>query len=319
MSTEFHVSYTLDVMLYIKCMIDEEKRNLYDEDVGRFLPMLGTVSDEYLEKLKKTNKKNPKFIDHMISLLIVNDHLHDWTTTDLLDRHKRLVVMFKKSKQASAAPKDLKKFIKKDFSKTIPLIKTIASDLERLGFKKFWLEEKLPALKERSAENQLQLSEFNIAKHVNGWVGQPKKIPDSGEWYMLAYNGNEYKILLDEFNISSPIVAADELFDRIVSYALSATSYRAYCKSLKPTTSLKAELKGHKNYKTFKKISCYADVCLKMALKIYLREGYNKTDKSIDDDYPFATDLLDYLRKEELLADETVGRYITNMMKYFSR
>ena len=316
MSTEFHVSYTLDALLYIKCMIDEEKRNLYDEDIGRFLPMLGTVSDEYLEKLKKINKKNPKFIDHMVSLLIVNDHLHDWTTTDLLDRHKRLVVMFKKSEHT--ASKDLKKFIKKDFSKTIPLIKTIASDLERLGFKKFWLEEKLPALKERSAENQLLLSEFNIARHVNGWL-EKQNIPDGGDWYMLAYNGNEYKILLNDFNVTSPITPSDELFDTIVAYALNATSYRSYCKSLKPTTSLKAELKGHKNYKSYKKISYYADACLKMALKIYLREGYNKTDKTIADDYPFATDLLNYLRSDEKSANETIGHYITNMMKYFSR
>ena len=318
MSTEFQVSYTLDVLFYIKCLVDEEKRSQYDEDIRRFLPMLGTVSDEYLEKLKKINKKNPKFIDHMVSLLIVNDHLHDWTTTDLLDRPKRLVVMFRKSGQANGAPKDMKKFIKNDFSKTIPLIKTIASDLERLGFKKFWLEEKLPALKERSAENKLVLSKFNIAQHVNGWV-EKQKIPDGGQWYMLAYNGNKYKILLNEFNVTSPITAADELFDSIVAYALNATSYKSYCKVLKPTPNLKAELKGHKNYKSYKKISVYADACLKMALKIYLREGYNKTDITIDEDYPLATDLLNYLRSDEKLTDETVGHYITNMMKYFSR
>jgi len=299
-------------------MIDEEKRNLYDEDTSRFMPMLGTVSDEYLEKLKKINQKKPKFMDHITSLLIVNDHLHDWTTTDLLDRRKRLVVMFKKSKQFENASKELKKFIGSDFSKIISLVKTIASDLERLEFKKFWLEEKLPYLRERSAENQLVLSEFNIANHINGWVVN-KKIPEDGGWYVLAYSGSEYKVLLDEFSVTSSITVADQLLNSIVSYALGNTSYKVYCKKLKPTPGLKAEFKEHENYKSFKGIVGYAEECLRIALNVHLMEGCGKTDKDIDKDYPFAVDLLTYLRKNERPEDVAVGDYITDMMKNFSK
>ena len=324
MSVEFQVSYTLDVIFYIKCLIDEEKRNLYDEDISRFLPMLGTVSDEYLEKLKKINQKNPDFIDYIVSLLIVNDHLHDWTTADLLDKRKRLVAMFKKSKQFVNSSKILKKFINSNFSKTIPLIKTIASDLERLQFKKFWLEEKLPFLRERSVENQLVLKnhsahgEATIAKHINGWV-KTKKMPENGQWYMLAYSGNEFKVLLDDFSVTSAITSADQLLDTVVSYVLKNNSYREFCKKLKPTPSLKAEFKGHEHYKSFKGISGYVDACLTMAIKVYLMTGYGKNNMVAGDDYPFATCLLAYLHENEKPADVAVGEYVTNMMKDFSR
>jgi len=299
-------------------MIDEEKRNLYDEDITRFMPMLGTVSDKYLEKLKKINQRNPRFIDYIASMLIVNDHLHDWKTADLLDRHKRLVVMFKKTKQFENASKDLKKFINSNFSKSIALIKTIATDLERLEFKKSWLEEKLALIKERTAENQQVLSEFNIAHHINGWV-EDKKIPESGQWYMLAYSGAKYKVLLTEFSVTSPVTSANQLFDSVVSYALKTDFYRKFCKTLKPTPTLKAEFKGHELYKSFKGISGYADMCLKLALKVYLMEGCSKTGLVLPADYPFAADLLAYLHQFEKPADVAVGSYVIEMMKYFSR
>ena len=318
MSTEFQISYTLDVILYIGCMIDEEKGNLYDEDIENFMPMLGTISDKYLEKLKKINKGTPRFISYIISILIVNDHLHDWRTSDLLDRHKRLVAVFKKSPQFKKAPNGLKKFINSDFSKSMSLIKIIVTDLDRLGFKKFWLEEKLPLLKERTAQYQLVLSEFNIITHVNGWIGN-KRIPANGQWYMLAYSDAQYRPLLGKFNVTSPITPADQLFDRVISYILKTDSYRKFCKTLKPDLLLKAEFKEHELYKSFKGSVGYAEECLKKALKVYLMDGCGKTGLELPDDYPFAAEILRYLREHEKPMDMTVGNYIADMMKEFSK
>ena len=317
MSTEFQISYTLDVLFFIGCMIDKEKRNLYDEDVNRFMPMLGTISDKYLEKLKKVKQNTPEFFNYIVSMLIINDHLHDWTTADLLDKHKRLVVVFKKSIQFKNASNELKKFISSDFSRAMSLIKTIANDLERLEFKKFWLEEKLPLLKARTVEYQKVLSEFNIAQHVNGWV--KKKIPESGQWYMLAYSGNQYQLLLDEFSVTSPLTSADQLFDKVISYALETAFYKKYCKVLKPERRLKIEFKEHELYKSFKGISRYADACLKMALKVHLMDGCGKDGLELSADYPFAAEIIAYLRENEKPMSVAVGSYITDMMKHFSR
>ena len=317
MSTEFQISYTLDVLLYIGCMIDKEKRELYDEDINRFMPMLGTISDKYLEKLDKIKQSTPEFINHIVSVLIVNDHLHDWSTADLLDKHRHLVATFKKAEQAGNASNDLKKFINSDFSKSMSLIKTIANDLGRLEFKKFWLEEKLPLLKERTAEYQKTLSGFNIALHVGGWVD--KKIPEKGEWYILAYSGNQYKLLLNEFSVTSPITLADQLFDRVVSYALKNVCYKRFCKTLKPEKSLKTEFKEHELHKSFKGISGYIDTCLKLALKVYLMEGCGNAGLSVPADYPFASKIIAYLREIEKPADVAVGSYVVDMMKYFSK
>ena len=317
MSTEFQISYTLDVLFYIGCMIDKEKKELYDEDINRFMPMLGTISDKYLEKLEKIKQSTPKFINYLVSMLIVNDHLHDWSTTDLLDKHRHLVATFKKAEQAGHASNGLRKFIVGDFSKSMSLIKTIATDLERLEFKKFWLEEKLPLLKERTAQYQKVLSEFNIATHLNGWV--EKKIPESGQWYLLAYSGNQYQLLLNEYSVTAPTTSADQLFDRMVSYALKNACYKKYCKTLKPEKSLKIEFKEHERYKSFKGISSYIDTCLKMALKVYLMEGCGKTGLEAPADYPFATKMIAYLREVDKLEGVAVSSYINDMMRYFSR
>ena len=317
MSTEFQISYTLDVLFYIECMLDEKKRSLYEEDINRFMPMLGTISDKYLERLKKIHQSTPEFICYIVAMLIVNDHLHDWKTTDLLDRHNRLVTIFKKAPQFKKASSDLKKFINGNYSKTMSLIKTIATDLERLEFKKFWLEEKLPLLKERTAEHQRLLSEFKIIRHINGWVGN-QKLPSRGQWYMLAYSGDQYKVLLNEFHLTSPAILADQFYERIISYALKNASYIKPCKALKPDATLKAEYKGHKNYKSFKGISGYADTCVKIALKVYLMEGCGKHDLDLPDDYPFALEILTYLRENDKIKS-AVGGYITEMMKHFSK
>ena len=317
MSTEFQISYTLDVLFYIGCMIDKEKKELYDEDINRFMPMLGTISDKYLEKLEKIKQNTPQFISYLVSMLIVNDHLHDWSTADLLDKHRHLVTMFKKAEQAGNASTGLKKFISGDFSKSMSLVKTIATDLERLEFKKFWLEEKLPLLKERIAQYEQVLSEFNVATHVNRWV--EKKIPEGGQWYLLAYSGNQYKLLLNEFSVTSPTTLADQLFDRVVSYALKNACYKKYCKMLKPEKSLKTEFKEHELHKSFKGISSYIDTCLKMALKVYLMEGCGKTGLEAPADYPFAAKMVAYLREVDKLEDVAVSSYISDMMKYFSK
>ena len=319
MSTDFQISYTLDVLLYIGCMVDEEKNSLYDEDVNRFMPMLGTISDKYLEKLKKIHQGTPEFINYIVSMLIVNDHLHDWKTADLLDRHKRLVAMLKKSEQFEHISSDFKKFIKGDFSRSMTLIKTIASDLERLGFKKFWLEEKLPLLKERTTQYQRVLSEFEIASYINGWAVD-KKIPVDSPWFMLAYSGDQYQVFLREFGIVSLMISDDQLFSKMVSYALKVAYYKKYCKVLKPEADLKSEFKAHALYKkAFKKIFVYADTCLKMALKVYLMEGCGKGGLELSEEYPFSTEILMYLRENKKSEDVAAGVYIMDMMNKFSR
>ena len=318
MTIDFQISYTLDVLSYIGCMLDDKKKSLYDEDIQRFMPMLGTISDKYLEKLIKINQRTPDFIDHIISMLIVNDHLHDWTTTDLLDRHRRLVAVFKKSKQFENASKHLKKFINGDFAKAMPLIKIIATDLERLSFKKFWLEEKLPILKERNLEYQAVLDHFDVAGHVNHWMMQPL-IPTCGQWYMLAYSGTNYKLLLGAYSVTSSVTLADGFFGKVVSYALEKMTYRPFCKVLKPTPDLKAEFKAHEQYKSFKGISGYAEKSLKLALEVYLLEKYKETDVEIPATYPFALKLLEALRESEKGAEMPVADYVSDLMKKFSR
>jgi hypothetical protein len=300
-------------------MINEDKKKLYDEDIEKFMPMLGTLSDKYIQKLQKINEKSPNFIVYIVAMLIDNKNLHNWTTTDLLEKSKSLIGEFKKSKHFKNAGGELKKFIKGEFTKSMNYIKIIATDLERLGFKKFWLEEKLPILKERISEYQEQLDAFDIVKYVNNWVVNEEKI-GSNSWYVLAYSGNKFELLLEYFSVVSPVILADDLFERVVSYVLKTRDYKKFIRRFKPDASLKDEFNMHVDRNIYRKLNVYVEACLKMSMKVYLMENLSDmTVISLPKGYPFASETLRYLRENEKGASVGIQDYITNMMKHFSK
>lgn len=319
MKVDFQISYTLDVLCYINCMINEDKKKLYDEDMERFMPMLGTISDKYLRKLQKMNEKRPTFMIHLVAVLISHQHLHDWTTLDLLSNPKGLIGEFKKSHYFKNAKGELKKFIHDDFVKSINYVKVIAIDLERLGFKKFWLKEKLPVLKERIFEYQAQLDAFDIVKHMNTWVIDKEKFK-CDHWYVLAYSGNQFVLLLEYFSVVAPIVLADHLFERVVSYVLKTQDYKSLMRKFKPDGALKAEFKKHADRGMYPKLIIYVEACLKMAMKVYLMETLpDLVVISLPDGYPFAHDILGYLREHGKDRGVAMQHYMTGMMKHFSK
>ena len=318
MTNNFQISYTLDVLFYIECMLNEEKRQLYDEEVARFMPMLGTVSDKQLVKLQNIYLNAPNSISKIVAMLITSPELHTWKITDLVNNHKNLVTTFKQSKEYRNASSSLKKFAVNDFMKMMPMIKTIAIDLERLEFKKFWLEESLPVLKEQINEYEHVLGQLDIAAVINGWVVD-KKIPTGNEWYLLAYSGNEYQPVLRSYGVISPKIPADELFVNMIEYAVRVNDYRKFCKRLKPTVALKMEYKDHPLKKSFKGISGYAEVCFKMALKKYLAETVEKVYPELPVDYPLADVMLEYLRTNEKLKIQPTSDYVSKMFKSMSK
>lgn len=300
-------------------MINEDKKKLYDEDIERFMPMLGTVSDKYLQKLQKINEKNPNFIMHLVAMLIGNENLHEWTTTDLLSKSKRLVGEFKRSGYFKAADRELKKFINDDFTKSINYIKIIAIDLERLGFKEFWLKEKLPVLKERISEYQVQLDHFDIVAHVNQWVVTKKKFKCE-QWYVLSFSGNHFEFQLGYFGVISPITSARNLFEKVVSYVLKIQDYTGLMRKFKPDPVLKAEFKGHEKREVYRKLTMYVEACLKMSIKVYLMETLPEVMRiSLPEGYPFATNMLSYLRENEKRTSVMVSGYLIDMLRHFSK
>lgn len=318
MATNFQISYTLDVLFYIECMLDEEKQRLFDEDIQRFMPMLGTVSDKHLKKLSKIYKTCPQMITNLVSIIIGNEYLHTWNTEDLFDRHKHLIMAFKKSSSYKFANISLKRFITGDYAKVMPSIKIIVSDLKRLEFQRYWLEEKLPLLKERTTEHEAKLNQFKIADFVNHWLIN-KKVPATDQWYMLAYSDTWYLPVLNEYNLVSPLIRADELFERVIDYGLLHNTYRTCFKTLKPDEFLKQEYKEHSEFKSFKNFNDYAVKCFKMALRILLMENCGYKKAGVDGNYPLASEFLTYLREHPKPYSETPQTYLTVMAKSFSK
>ena len=316
MLANFHIAYTLDVLAYIDIVLDAAKRELYEEDVMRFMPMLGTVSDKHLEKLIKMNKKSPGFIWHILPMLMANDHLDDWKTEDLLDRHKRLVTVFKQSKHAAHATKSMKRFIKGDYLKAMPRIKVLVTDLERLGFKKFWLEEKLPTIKTRIGEFEANLGEFDVITFVNSWLFI-SKIMSGNPWYILAYGEENFKQFVGNYSVMSLQVEKELMNKKIINYGIDTSNYKKLVRELKPTDELKQEFKTHPEKKAFKNMPSYVEACFKMALKNHLITTCGNTKEVAFEEFPFALKLLDYLANNEKTTD--IKEYISKMVKHFSK
>jgi len=319
METGFRISYTLDVLAFIGLMLDESN-DIHSEDIERFKPMLGTVSDKYLKKLGRIYDESPKLIPYLITILIANDGLHTLKTTQFLGKPSQLIDRFKKSGHYKESSVSLKRFIKYDFKRSVIYMKTIAMDLERLGFKSFWLEDKLPLLKKRATLYEQNPVWLGIVRYTNSWTIE-HKIPTDAKWYVLTYNRELFTTLFDQFNLVD-LEVEDDFFEQVVTYSLREERYLKLTKALKPTPKLKQEFKGHSERKFYGKFSAYVEMCLKLALKAYLLNHLSEKEEDyleIPKGYPLATLLHQYLYDHPRVEEETLKDYITNMMKHFSK
>jgi len=319
METGFHISYTLDVLSFIGLMLDESE-DIHSDDIDRFKPMLGTVSDKYLKKLGRIYDETPKLIPYLITILISNHNLHILRTSQLLGAPNQLIDNFKKSAYYKESSASLRRFIKYDFKRSVAYMKTITVDLERLGFKSFWLEEKLPLLKQRATFYEGNSVWLGIVKYANSWTLN-HKIPTEAEWYILTYNRELFTTLFDRFNLVD-LEVEDDFFEQVVTYSLREERYVKLTKTLKPTPQLKQEFKGHTTRKSYGKVAKYVEMCLKLALKAYLLNHLKEEREDhleIPTGYPFATELYSYLHDHPRTEEETLKNYILHMMKHFSK
>ena len=319
METGFHISYTLDVLAFIGLMLDEN-HDIHSEDIERFKPMLGTVSDKYLKRLGRIYEESPKLIPYLITILIANDDLHTLKTTHFLGKPHQLLDRFKKSGYYKASSGSLKRFIKYDFKRSVTYMKTIAMDLERLGFKSFWLEDKLPALKKRALFYEQNPAWLGIVRYTNSWTLE-HKIPTNATWHVLTYNLELFSTLFDRFNLVD-LEVEDDFFEQVVTYSLREERYLKLTKRLKPTAKLKQEFKGHSDRKLYKNFPSYVEMCLKLALKAYLLNHLNEKEDDyleLPKGYPLSTLLYQYLQEHPRVEEETLRDYLTDMMKHFSK
>jgi len=312
MHINFNKSYTLDVLLYIGCMLSAHSDIKYEQEIAEFMPMLGTVSDQYVEKLTKYYLKKPDVMNYIVSILLPHDHLLDWKTTDLLERHRHLTQVFKASPNAKNASKELKNFLNQDYSKIMPLIKTLVMDLERLGFKKYWFEEKLPLLKKQIKNYTTALNDNNPLEILNSWSIN-FKFPETGEWTIVSYKNKSYDLIMDHYHLVEKNLDKEDFLASIVDYFLKQTHFKKIIKQLKPTESLKQEFKNYVQHKQIKNMTNYIEKSLHLALKKHLNKRISTKNIEISDDFLFARIIYEYLSTNEL-GSEKVEIYLSNMM-----
>ena len=320
METKFHISYTLDVLSFIGLMLDESgAETVHSEDIERFMPMLGTVSDKYLKKMSKIYREDPNFMTNVLTIFIVNEGLHELKATHLLSTPSKVIDAFRKSKSYKQVKGELKRFLKGDLKKCLSYMKTIVIDLERLGFKAFWLEEKLPELKKRTLVHHERLSWLDIVTYTNHWVIR-NKMASPADWYVLSYHQQPFNVVLKRFNLID-LEVKEDLFEKVITYSLRQESYLKLVKNLKATKELKHEFKEHSDRKKYRSVKGYAEMCLKVALNAHLLNNLTEDEASqltIPDKYAFAQKLYGYLVEYKKGDETSVRDYLMEMMRHFS-
>ena len=321
MKLNFEISYTIDVLLFIDSMI----RGDYDDfgdDMKHFLPMLGTVSDKYLKKLKKKLRKNPQFIEFIVSMILVHNQLHILTAVELLKKPKQIVSQFKKSPYYKTSSPELKKFANSNFERGLSYLTTIAIDLERLGFKSFWLKEKLTLLKMRSREYNDEIERFNPFDRINHWLNENELLYES-KWYILSYSSKRFATFFGDFNVISTSVTENDLFEKMLSYLLFAESNTKAIKGILRKTgknvSLKLEFKSHPDKNHYKNLVNYVEISLKIALKVHLINEIKQDDNvkiTRLADYPLSQEIYGYMNEYKKSEVVTIEDYITSMFKH---
>ena len=309
----FQISYTLDVLFFIEAIFSTESEGIL-ADVDQFKPQLGTVSEKYLKKIAKVHQQTPNFISIIASALVINHDLHELTAQEILVNAQKIRQTFKQSPYFKNIPSKEKQFVAKKFTKIIPHLITIIDDLERLGFKAFWLNEKLPTLKTQGTAYEAQLTNFNMTAHLNQFSHLQQQNP---EWYVTSYLNQPVLALLNHFNFLRSTIQEKALYAHLIEAQLAKANYQTHARHIKHLRILKDEFKHHPNRSEFQSLVIYINHCIKQALQVYLLSGLptNESTQTINETDKLAKQILKYLNENPKTNEIDVSSYLMQMMK----
>lgn len=145
MEISIQASYTLDLLCFIDLLISDFSSD-FDGDVAHFRNFLSYEGEANLAFLKKTFGRELSLQQLIAPLLVADKEFGKLSMSELLVSGRYLVNAYKQSVANDRASVWYQRFLQGEASQLIAALEPVVADMERAGFKHYWLMNHLPAM-----------------------------------------------------------------------------------------------------------------------------------------------------------------------------
>ena len=258
----FLPSYLLDLIYFLELLIGPHSVLTSTEDDACLHHYEDCLSDYAKEEIKRVQKVLPKnkTLSEMVMPLILADHeFENFQMTELLEGQRYLISLYKK-------------FITKDAQELMGALMMIVTELERVGFKRFWLEKRLPQINETIRNYEQQMGTNTLIEKVNEALGE--SLLSTQTVYLLSFNVNPRVVKVGDFMLGSLRLDAHAFTHALLEGFLNARSIEAALKPFERALKKNKELiQAYRQVKgEYKSLGAYVSSSVKIAFGAYLSE-----------------------------------------------
>ena len=277
-------SYLIDLVYFLELLVgppsvltttEEEKCLHYFEDC------LSDYAKEEIKRIQKVLPKNKTVSELVLPLILADTDFENFQMTELLEGNRYLISLYKKSPDYVKATKDYKKFIAKDAQELMGALMMIVAELERVHFKRCWLEKRLPQINDQIRAYEQGKDVLTLIEKVNEEFDSP--LLSYQRVYLLSFNVNSSVVKVGDVVLGSPRLNQSEFIHSLLECWLAPIALEPFIKPL--VRRLKKNKELIKQYKLVKPwhrtLEGYLAFSLKIAFSAYLAEKFGALEEPL--------------------------------------
>lgn len=265
---EFLPSYLLDILCFLELLCSDSLIPTTSDDeriIYYFEECLTQDARNEIKRIQKLIPKEETLTSLVFPLVLADQDFENFQVTELLGSPKFLISMYKKSDDYQRATKGYKKFVKRDAQLLLSSLVKIVAELEKVKFKVFWIEERLPRIKHRIKQYEKEIGTNVLIEMINERLAETY-LTDQ-KVYLLSFNLNHSLSRVNEHLIGSLQLDSKMFIHSLVEQLFKTLSIEHALKplyrSLKKNKELMMTYKEVKS--TYNSLLAYIDFNVKLA------------------------------------------------------
>ena len=267
-SLKFELSYLMDVICFMDVLLELMPFS-NKETLTHFQDYLGYGSEAYLKKVKKILPKTESFRTLFLPVIVADPAFSQLSPAEFLGNPKTLFQHYRQSPYCKQASARNNRFLAKHGDYMAEGAVQLIRDLERGGFKTFWLKEQLPLLKEIIGLFDEKAADLNLEGRLRDFL---QTAPVRKEVFVLAFPSHGLASLHNGQFLVSRSYSPERLVQSLVEDMVYAHDFKSALKKekgrLKKWESLKQSHKAAP--KGIGSLMDYLDQSLKAAISCHL-------------------------------------------------
>ncbi len=277
-------SYLLDLVYFLELLAGPPSVLTTDEDevcLHYFEDCLSDYAKEEIKRIQKVLPKNKTVSELVLPLILADQDFENFQMTELLEGHRYLISSYKKSPDYEKAPKAYKKFVAKDAQELLGALMMIVAELERVNFKRFWLEKRLPQINDKIRTYEQGTDVMALLDKVNAEFHTP--FLSGQRIYLLSFNVNSFVVKVGDVVVGSLRLDQSAFIHSLLECWMNPVMVEPVLKPLLRRLRKNKELA--KQYKLVKSIhrtlDGYVAYSLKVAFSAYLAEKFGALEEPL--------------------------------------